>query len=154
MEICKNLGLPIPMIPRLNQSNAYVKRKLQVWRALKCIALIGAETVLTSAKPQTTLLDGGQYRAETGKMRNFGPANPHGTAFVPKQCLYQNEATGMDSPKCIALLHGKTAPTRAGLQTTPFQGGKYRAENGKMRNFGPANPHGTAFAPKQCLYQN
>ena len=32
-------------------------------------------------------------------MRNFGPTNPHGTAFVPKQWLDQKEATGMESPK-------------------------------------------------------
>ena len=64
---------------------------------------------------------------ENGNLRNFGSTNPHGTAFAPKQCLYQNEATGMDNPKCIALLRGKTAPTRVGLQTTPFHGGQYRA---------------------------
>ena len=32
-------------------------------------------------------------------MRNFGPTNPHDTALVPKQWLYQKEATGMESPK-------------------------------------------------------
>ena len=32
-------------------------------------------------------------------MRNFGPTNPHGTAFAAMQWLYQKEATGMESPK-------------------------------------------------------
>ena len=32
-------------------------------------------------------------------MRNFMPSNPHGTAFAPKQWLYQKEATGIESPK-------------------------------------------------------
>ena len=32
-------------------------------------------------------------------MRNFGPTNPHGTAFGPKELQYQKEATGMESSK-------------------------------------------------------
>ena len=32
-------------------------------------------------------------------MRKFGPTNPHGTAFAPKQWLYEKEATGMKSSK-------------------------------------------------------
>ena len=58
-EICKNSGLPIPMVPHLHQSNGYIKRKLREWRVQKCIALVGAETVLTSAWPQTTPCHGG-----------------------------------------------------------------------------------------------
>ena len=80
--------LPILMVPHLHQSNGYIKRKLRVWRAQKCNALVGAETVLTSAGPQSTPLHGGQFRADNGNMRKFGPTNPHGTAFVPKQWLY------------------------------------------------------------------
>ena len=45
MEIRGISGQQIPMVPRLHQSNGYIKRKLQVWRAQKCIALVGAETV-------------------------------------------------------------------------------------------------------------
>ena len=41
----------------------------------------------------------GQYRAQNGNMRNFGPTNPNGTAFVLKEWLYQKEATGMESSK-------------------------------------------------------
>ena len=58
-EICENSGLPIPMVPRLHQSNGYIKRKLREWRVQKCIALVGADTVLTSAWPQTTPCHGG-----------------------------------------------------------------------------------------------
>ena len=86
-EICKTSGLQIPMVPRLHQSNVYTKRKLQVWRPQKCIGLVSAETVLTSAGPQITTFHGGQYRVENGNMRNFGPTNPHGTMFPSMQCL-------------------------------------------------------------------
>ena len=33
------------------------------------------------------------------KYAEFGPTNPHGTAFAPKQWLYEKEATGMKSSK-------------------------------------------------------
>ena len=99
MEICKTSGLPIPMVPHLHQSNGYIKRKLHVWRAKKCNALVGAETVLTSAQLQTTTFYWGQYRAKNGNMRNFGVANLHGTAFASKQWLYYKEDTCMESSK-------------------------------------------------------
>ena len=87
MEICETSGLLMPMVPRLHQSNGYVKRKLHVCRAQKCNALVVSESVLTRVGPQTTPFHGGQYRAKNGNMRNFGPTNPHGTAFAPKQRL-------------------------------------------------------------------
>ena len=76
-----------------------IKKKLPAWRVQKCIALVGADTVLTSAVPQTTPCHGGQYRVHGGNFRNFGPTKPHRTAFAPMQWLYQKEATGMESSK-------------------------------------------------------
>ena len=99
MEICETSGLPIPIVLCLHQSNDYIKRKLRVRRVQKCTALVGADTLLTGARLQTTTFHGGQYRAQKGNMRNFGPTNPHGTAFAPKQWLYQKEATGIESSK-------------------------------------------------------
>ena len=84
MEICETSDVPFPMVPHLHQSNGYIKRKLREWRVQKCIALVGADTVLTSAGPETTPLHGGQYRAQNGNMRKFGSTNPHGTAFALK----------------------------------------------------------------------
>ena len=54
MEICETSALPIPMVPRLHQSNGYIKRKLRAWRVQKCIAKVGADTVLTTAWKQNT----------------------------------------------------------------------------------------------------
>ena len=59
MEICETSTLPIPMVPRLHQGNGYIKRKLRAWRVQNCIALFGADTVLTSAGPQSTPFHGG-----------------------------------------------------------------------------------------------
>ena len=147
MEICKILDLPIPMVPRLHQSNGYIKRKLRAWRVQKCIALVGADTVLIPAWPQSIPFHGVWYTAPNGNMRNFGPTNPHGTAFAPKQWLYQKEAMGMKSSKCIALVGADTVLTTAWPQTTPFHGGN-KAQNGNIRKFGPTYPHGKALAPK------
>ena len=88
MEICETSALPIPMVPSLHQSNGYIKRKLRAWRVRKCIALVGADTVLTTAWKQSTPFHGVKYRAQNGNMRNFGPTNSNGIAFAPKQWLY------------------------------------------------------------------
>ena len=118
MEICETSALSIPMVTHSHQSNGYIKRKLWAWRVQKCIALVGADTVLITAWPQSTPFHGGWYRAPNGKMRNFGPTNPHGTAFVPKQWLYQKEATGMESSKLYC-------PSRCRYRTYHCVKGKY-----------------------------
>ena len=102
----RNSALPIPMVPRLHQSNGYIKRNLRAWRVQKCIALVGADTVLSTAWPQTTPFHGG-YRAQNENMRKFGPTYPHGTALAPKQWLYQKEATGMERSKMYCLCRCK-----------------------------------------------
>ena len=98
-EIYETSGQPIPMVQRLHQSNGYIKRKLRAWRVQKCIPIVGANTALTSAGPQTTPFHREQYRAQNGKMRKFEPTNPPCTAYAPNQWLYQKEATGMESSK-------------------------------------------------------
>ena len=50
----------------------------------------------------------------------------------------------------VILMHASTC---AGVITTPFHRWQYKAGNGNMRNFGPTNPHDTAFAPNEWLYQ-
>ena len=112
-ELCESLSLPIPIVPRLHQCNGYIKRKLQAWIVQKCIALVGADTVLTISGPQATPCHGGQYRVQRGNVRNFEPTNPHGTASAPMQWLYQKEATGMESSKMYC-------PSRCRYRTYQF----------------------------------
>ena len=59
MEICGTSALPILMVTHLHQSNGNIKRKLRALRVQKCITLVGADTVLTSAGPQSTPFHGG-----------------------------------------------------------------------------------------------
>ena len=44
-------GLPFAMVQCLHQSNDYIKRKLGLWRAQKCVPLVGAISALTCAGP-------------------------------------------------------------------------------------------------------
>ena len=48
---------------------------------------------------ENTSVHGGRYWVDNGSMRNFVPTNLLGTAFAPKQWLYQKEATGRESSK-------------------------------------------------------
>ena len=59
-------------------------------------------------------------------MRKFGPTNRHGTAFAPKQWLYEKEATCLESSKlystnciqnCIPQVGADTVLTSAWPQT-------------------------------------
>ena len=119
MEICETSTLPSPMVPRLHQRNGHIKRNLQAWRIQTFFALVGADTVLTSARSQTTPCNGRWYRVHNGNMRNFDPTNPHGTTFATKQWLYQKEATGMESSKLYCSRWFTSVLTSAGPQTTP-----------------------------------
>ena len=99
MEICGIPGLPLAMVPCLNQSNVYIKRKVWALRVQKCIPLVGAKTSHTCGGLQTTPSQVSQYRAENENLRKSGSTFSHCTVFSPKQCLYQKEAIGMQSPK-------------------------------------------------------
>ena len=99
MEIWGNPGLPFAMVQCLHQSNVYIKRKLGLWTAQKCIPLVGAKSALTCAGPQTTRSHVRQFKAENGNLENSGPGFCHGAVFAPKQCLYQKEARTMESTR-------------------------------------------------------
>ena len=141
------------MVPCFHKSIVYINRKLQVWRVQKCIPPVGAKTALTCAGRQTTSSHVNQYRAENRNLLKSRSTFHHGTVFAPKECLYQKEATDMESPKCIPLVGAKTALTRAGRLTTPSHVSQYKAKNGNLRKSGSTFRYGKMFAPKQCLYQ-
>ena len=65
--------------------------------SLKCNSLLGAIIALTVTCLPTSSLETGPYRADNGNLEKFGAIYPHGTVFALRQCLYQNEAMGMES---------------------------------------------------------
>ena len=93
------------------------------------------------------------YRAENGNLRNFKAVENNGTAFAPKQCLYQKVAGDMENPKMQSLSRCNKRTGRYAQANNPVSSTAYRAENGNLGNFEPVENNGTAFAPKQCLYQ-
>ena len=108
------------MVSCLHQNNVYIKRKLQVWRVQKCIPLVSAKTVLTCVGRQITPSHLSQYRAENGNLRKSGSTFRHGTAFAPKQCLYQKEAPGMDSLKILSSSQWKNCTYVCGTENYPI----------------------------------
>ena len=125
MEICVNLGLPIVMVPCLHQSNTYIKMKLMVWRAQKCILLVGAKTTLTCTGLQTTAVHGGQYRAENGNLRKVESIPIamvpcfHQNILALMQVAHQQEVEGMESLKMQTLLQCKKRIIRYGPANSP-----------------------------------
>ena len=97
MQTCVSLGRTIAMVPCLHQSNIYIKRKLRVWRDQKCIPLVNEKTRLTCAGPQTSTSQGSWCRPESGNLHKQWWTCRHGTVFAPRQYLYKNKATGMES---------------------------------------------------------
>ena len=94
-ESCVIRDGPIAMVPCFHQGNIYTKRKLRVWRDLKCIPLVGAKTILTCAGRENIPSRGRRYMDQKGKLRNLGWIYRHGTVFAPRKYFYQKEATGM-----------------------------------------------------------
>ena len=120
------------MVPCFHQSNAYVKRKLQVWRVQKCILQIGAKTALACARLQTTPSHESQYRAENGNLRKSESTFSRGSVFAPKQCLYQKEATGMESAKMHSSNRCKNRTYLCGTSNYPVS---CNTVQGRERNF-------------------
>ena len=147
MEIYETSALPIPMVPRLYQSNGYTKRKLRAWRVQNCIALVGADTVLISAWMQSTPFNGGSI----GSRIEICETSALPISMLPR--LHQSNGYikrkfgAWRVQKYIALVGADTVLTTAWKQSTPFHGG-YRAQNSNKRKFMPTYPHGTVLPPK------
>ena len=115
MEIFGNLGLPITMVSCLHQSNVYIKRKLQLWRAQKCNFLVGKKIVPTGTVPQTTPFYAAWYMADNENLRKFGSTYRHCTVFAPNQRLYQRKIQLWRAQKCNFLVGAKNVETNTGL---------------------------------------
>ena len=115
MEICETSSLPIPMVPRLHQSNGYIKRKLRIWGAQKCIALAYAETVLTSVGRKLPHFMGGSIGLRMELCETLGLPIPMVPRFHKKNVYIKQNLRVCRTQKCIALVRGETPPTCAGL---------------------------------------
>ena len=93
------------------------------------------------------------YRVENGNLGNFEAIENNGTAFAPKQSLYQTVAEGMENPKMQSPSRCNKRTGRYAQANDPVSSTAYRAENGNLGNFEAVENNGTAFAPKQCLDQ-
>ena len=83
-------------------------------------------------------------------MQNFGPTNPHGTAFAPKQWKYQKEATGMESSKMYYPSRCRYRSYQSGAAKYPFLGGSIEPRMEICGISGLPIRMVIGFAPKQC----
>ena len=104
-----NSALAFAMVQCLHQSNVYMKRKLGLWRAQKCIRLVGVKSALTCEDPQTTTSHVRQCRAENGNLGKSLPSFRHDAVFALKQCLYLKEARAMQSQKMYSSTRCKNS---------------------------------------------
>ena len=86
-------------------------------------------------------------------MENFEAVKNNGTAFTPKQSLYQKVAVGIENPKMQSLSRCNKRTVRYRPANNPVSCTAYRAENGNLGKLEAVEHNGTAFAPKQSLYQ-
>ena len=123
MEICGTSGLPIPIVPRLHQSNDYVKRKLRAWRVQKCITLVSAYSVLTSRGRKVPRF---MWGCIGPRMKICGTP---GLPILIVQRLHQSNGSikrkirAWRVQKCIALVGADTVLTSLGLQSNQFHAG-------------------------------
>ena len=93
------------------------------------------------------------YRAENANLGKFEAFENNGSAFAPKQCIYQKLAVGLENPKLQLVSRCNKRTGRYGPANNLDSFTAFRAENSNMGKFEAIENNGTAFAPKQCLYQ-
>ena len=128
MEIFEISGLPIPMVPHLHQSNGYIKRKLRVWRAQKCIVLVGAKAVLTTAGPQATPFHGVSIWPEMEICEISGLLIPMVLRLHQSNDYIKRKLRVWIALKCIALVGSEIVLTTAGGKLPRFMGCRLEPE--------------------------
>ena len=88
------------------------------------------------------------YRAENGNSENFEAVENNGTAFAPKQCLYQKVAVGMENTKIQSPSRCNKCTGRYRPENSPVSCTVNRAENGNLGRFEAIENNGAAFPPK------
>ena len=109
------------MVPCLHQDNIYIKRKLRVWRAQKCISLVGAKSPLTCAGRQSTVCQGRQDRVGNGNLRKLGWTYRHG--YGGPEMYFPSRVLTCVGRQPRQYLHQK-------------EGRQYRVGNGNLRKLG------------------
>ena len=143
------------MVLCLHQGNIHIKRKLRVWRAQKCIFLVGAKSLLTCAGHHTTQTQWCRYKAGSGNLRKLCvDLSPMWTHYLHQGNIYiKRKLWVWRDQKCILLVGAKTSLTSADRQTTPSHESRYRDENRNLRKFWWTYRHGNFFAPRQYSHQ-
>ena len=99
----RKFGAPYATVPCLHQTNVHSKRKLRGRRDKKYNPYVGAKSPQTCASRESNRFYAAPYMSNNENLRKVGATYRHGTVFTPKQCAYQKEAMGKQSPKIYSL---------------------------------------------------
>ena len=69
--------------------------------------------------PENYPISRGADRAENGTLHKLGWTYRHDTVFAPRQCLYQKEPTGIESPEVYSTSQCKNLLYLCGLANCP-----------------------------------
>ena len=123
MEIWGNHGATFRHCAVFPLKECYIKKKLGLWRAQKCNPLVGAKCVLTCVRPQTTLSNVRQYRAENGNLGKSGPNFRLGAVFAPWRNVGPNFPQYLlSSLYCLSLDDVVYAPAQVSALFAPTRG--------------------------------
>ena len=110
------------MVPRFHQINGNIKRKLRAWTVQKCITLVSADTVLTSAGPQNSPFHLGSIWSRTEISGSSGLPILMVLRFHESNVNIKWKLRAWTVQKCTTLVGADTALTSVGPQSTPFHG--------------------------------
>ena len=99
-EILRKFG---SMVPCLHQSNAYIKKKLLIWRVQKYNFLVGAKTLPTNTGLQTTPFHAALWKLTMEFCRNSGLPIAM-VLFCTKAMLISKGSYGYGEPKNVIAL--------------------------------------------------
>ena len=119
VQISRNSGLPLNIVPWLQQCILYMKRKLRECRAQKGNPCFGAKSPLCSTGLQSTRFQAARYRADSADFQKFGASYNHGIVIAPMHSLHQKEATWMENPKMKFLIRCKKPTSQYGSANYP-----------------------------------
>ena len=123
MKICETSALPIPMVQRFHQSNGYIKRNLRAWRVQKCMAQVGAATILPLRGSKVPRFIVGSKHPRMEICETSALPIPMVPRFHQSNGNIKTNLRAWRVQKCIALVGAGTVFSTTWPQSTLFHGG-------------------------------
>ena len=153
VQISRNSGLNVTMVPWLHQCILYMKRKLRECRTQKFNRWFGAKSPLCSTGLQSTRFHAAIVVPTVQISRDSWILK----SMVPwlQQCIYyiKRKLREWRTQKCYRWFGAKSPLRSTGLQITRFHAVAYRSDSADFPKSGDSCNHGTVIAPMHSLYR-